>query len=107
MFGEAFVNYYNNDENFFETGFIGLDDSIRGITKGSIITIGSRPGVGKTSFAISICNHLLEMDKRVLFCAICSSVLTMERQFISVKTKIPQPIAPVIEKKRKKNGKRL
>ncbi len=31
MFGEAFINYYNNDERIFEAGFMGLDYAVSGI----------------------------------------------------------------------------
>jgi len=98
MFGKAFIDFYNTDEKLFETGFVGLDACLSGVTKGSIVTIGARPAMGKTSFAVSVCNHLLETDKKVLFCEIDSSELTAERQFISVKTKIRQPIKPTAEK---------
>lgn len=98
MFGEAFIQSYKEDEKLFETGFSDLDGCLRGITKGSIITIGSRPAMGKSSFAISICNHLLEIGKKVLFFALDSSEAVTERQFISVKTQIPQPIEAVKSK---------
>lgn len=88
MFGEAFIEAYENKEKYFETGFIGLDESISGVTKGSIITIGARPSMGKSSFAISICNHLLDTDKKVLFCELDSSEQTIERQFLQIKSRI-------------------
>ena len=89
MFGEAFMQSYNGDEKLFETGFSEIDSCLRGITKGSIITIGSRPAMGKSSFAISVCNHLLEIGKKVLFFELDNSEAIAERQFISVKTQIP------------------
>ena len=88
MFGEAFIKMYENDEKYFETGFTGLDECIKGVTKGTVITIGARPAMGKTSFSISICNHLLETGKKVLFCAIDSSESTAEKQFLQIKSKI-------------------
>ena len=98
MFGEAFIEFYNDDKKNFETGFKELDAFFPGVTKGSIITIGARPAMGKTSFAISVCNHLLEKGKKVLFCELDTSELIIERQFISVKTQIPQPIEAVKSK---------
>ena len=100
MFGEAFIDFYKRDEKLFETGFAELDMCVSGVTKGSLITIGARPAMGKSSFAISICNHLLDMGKKVLFCELDSSEQSTERLFISVKTKVRQPIAPVISKEK-------
>ena len=100
MFGEAFIDFYKRDEKLFETGFAELDMCVSGVTKGSLITIGARPAMGKSSFAISICNHLLDLGKKVLFCELDSSEQTAERHFISVKTKVQQPIAPVISKEK-------
>lgn len=88
MFGEAFIEAYENKKVYFETGFTGLDVSISGVTKGSIITIGARPSMGKSSFAISVCNHLLDTDKKVLFCELDSSEQTIERQFLQIKSMI-------------------
>lgn len=88
MFGEAFIEAYENKEKYFETGFYFLDNCLNGVTKGSIITIGARPAMGKSSFAISICNHLLDMDKKVLFCELDNSEPTAERQFLQIKSKL-------------------
>ncbi|MCR5260921.1 MAG: AAA family ATPase [Candidatus Gastranaerophilales bacterium] len=98
MFGEAFIQFYEEDKKYFETGFKDLDAFLTGVTKGSVITIGARPAMGKSSFAISICNHLLETGKKVLFCELGTSKLIIERRFISAKTKIPQPLEAVKSK---------
>lgn len=88
MFGEAFIEAYENENVYFESGFTDIDSCISGVTKGSIITVGARPAMGKTSFAISICNHLLNIGKKVLFCELDSSELTIERQFLQIKSQI-------------------
>ncbi len=51
----------------FQTGFRDLDLLLASIEKSSIITIGARPAMGKTSFAISVMLKLLEQNKKCLF----------------------------------------
>lgn len=51
----------------FTTGFLELDYFLSNIKGGDIITIGARPAMGKTSFAISILNHLLDKNKTVAY----------------------------------------
>lgn len=92
MFGEAFIKHYENSNEYFKTGFDELDKCIGKVTTGSIITIGARPAMGKTSFAISVCNHLLDMDKKILFCETESSQPTAEKQFVHIKSKISHDI---------------
>ena len=88
MFGEAFMNMYTEKNENFKTGFFDIDDCICGVPKGSIITIGARTSMGKTAFAVSICNHLLDMDKKVLFCELEENLVLLEKRFIYTKTKI-------------------
>lgn len=88
MFGNDFIEMYKEDKKYFETGFRDIDECIWGVTKGSIITVGARPSMGKTSFSISVCNHLLETGKKVLFCELDSTQVMLERQFIYLKTQI-------------------
>ena len=41
-----------------ETGFIELDEKLRGIKKGEVICIASRPAMGKTTFALNLVRNL-------------------------------------------------
>ena len=78
--------FKNKEENIFSTGFVEIDEYIKGIEKGSIITIGGRPAMGKTSFAISVLIHLLEKQKKILF---FSPVLTnnlLKKRMLMIKT---------------------
>jgi len=88
MFGEAFMNVYTENNENFKTGFWEIDDCIHGISKGSIVTIGGRPSMGKTSFAVAICNNLLETGKQVLFCELDENLELLERRFIHTKTRL-------------------
>ena len=87
MFEEILDSYFRKTP--FETGISEIDNLFnRGITKGSLITIAGRQGVGKTSFAISICNHLLEKDMKVRYFELKRCRSLVERQFIYVKSQI-------------------
>ena len=54
-------------EPIFQTGFRDLDLLFASVEKSSIITIGARPAMGKTSFAVSIMLKFLEQNKKCLF----------------------------------------
>lgn len=55
------------EKKIFSTGFIDIDLVLRNVEKGSIITIGGRPAMGKTAFSLSIVNHLLEQNKKIFY----------------------------------------
>ena len=48
------------------TGFPTIDKHTGGLKKGGVWVVGARTGIGKTSFSITVANHLLEDNKRVL-----------------------------------------
>lgn len=50
-----------------QTGFRDLDIILSGVENSSLLTIGSRPAMGKTAFATSIMLNLLEQNKKCLF----------------------------------------
>ena len=58
----------NQNKTFFKTGFEDLD-CILGIQekKGTLITIGARPAMGKTTFMLSIMENILLKNKRCLY----------------------------------------
>lgn len=49
------------------TGFANLDEIIGGITNEDLFIIGARPSVGKTSFALSIADHIMSTAGPVAF----------------------------------------
>ncbi len=57
----------------FQTGFRDLDILLAFVEKSSIITIGGRPAMGKTSFAVSIMLKFLEQNKKCLYFSLQSS----------------------------------
>lgn len=48
------------------TGFNDLDSVLYGVEKGSLITIGGRPSIGKTAFMTSVLYNFLKQDKKCL-----------------------------------------
>jgi len=60
------------------TGFNDLDIIMSGIDKGSLITIGGRPAMGKCTLLMSIFENVLKAGKRCLYCSLDMS----EEQFL-------------------------
>ena len=61
------INFLESGEKI-TTGFKDFDEYLENINpQNCIITIGGRPSMGKTSFALSICNHLLKNKHKVLY----------------------------------------
>lgn len=53
------------------TGFKNLDNMLRGINKGCLTVLGSRPSLGKTAFALNIVHNLAKRtpETGILFCS--------------------------------------
>ncbi len=71
-----------SDEIYFSTGFEDIDECMLNVDKGSIITIGSRPAMGKTSLAFSILNYLLEENKKVFYFSPSNTIKMIEKLLI-------------------------
>lgn len=57
-----------SDSFCVSTGYPSLDQYLKGgFHSGQLITIGARPSIGKTAFAISLIRNMLERDKKILF----------------------------------------
>ena len=70
------------------TGFSDFEPFLENInSKDSIIAIGGRPSMGKTSFALSICNCLLKEKHKVLYVSLDYSKEEIEKRFIENKIK--------------------
>jgi len=86
--------------DFFSTGFEELDVFCKYIDKGNVITIGGRPAMGKTSFALSLLNHFLDRKKNVLFFTMDSPKEKVVNKLVA--EKIGTPLFSLIEGKVRK-----
>jgi replicative DNA helicase len=73
------------------TGFHALDQALEGWQRGDLIVIAACPGTGKTSFAISVVAHALNVqDRRHL--PLLSRLLSTSRKYcLTLLPKKPQP----------------
>lgn len=69
--------------DLFCTGFKDLDGILSGVEKGSLITIGARPSMGKTSLMTSILYNLLKSDKKCLLFSLEMSVSQYIKRLIA------------------------
>ena len=65
-----------------------MDAILSGIEKSSIITVGGRPSMGKTSFINSIMVNLLKQKKKCLYFSLEANTLNIIRRLISSMTDI-------------------
>lgn len=78
-----------NLEKQFITGFRDLDNYIKKVKTGSLITIGGRPAMGKTEFALSIFNNLLADNKKVMYLNLDLSKEYFINRLVANKTNLP------------------
>ena len=82
-------NLCKSSKNVITTGFFEFDRYLKNMPiKGSILTLGARPSMGKTSFALSICNNLLKEGYKVLYVTLDLSKTEAEKRFIENKLKL-------------------
>ena len=83
--------------DFFTTGFLDLDIFCKYLEGGNVLTIGGRPAMGKTSFALSLLNHILDRKKNVLFFTMDSPKEKVVNKLVA--EKIGTPLFSLIEGK--------
>ncbi len=81
VLGEVYTNLnrlYEGDKSALgiPTGFSGLDKVLVGMGEGDLILIGSRPGMGKTSFVLNIATNVASKTNR----AVCIFSLEMSAE---------------------------
>ena len=79
---------FEKHEPALKTEFYDLDAILNGIEKSSIITIGGRPSMGKTSFINSIMLNLLEQKKKCLYFSLKECMPNIIRRLIPPLTDI-------------------
>ena len=68
------------------TNFKKLDKLINGFKNGELITIASRPAIGKSSFVISILNKI--SDKKILYYNLEESASSLEKSIVNKNVEI-------------------
>jgi replicative DNA helicase len=76
-------------EDNFSTGFRDIDEYMGYVEKGSIITIGARPSMGKTNFALNILLHLAEKKKKVFYFSMDLPTERIIKRILCLKTEMP------------------
>ncbi|WGH25637.1 MAG: replicative DNA helicase [Candidatus Shikimatogenerans bostrichidophilus] len=71
----------NLKKNYIKTGFIELDKIILGLQKSDLIIVASRPGMGKTSFALSLIIKLIKKK-------IPLALFTLEMSYYQIITRL-------------------
>ena len=64
-----------------QTGFSGIDRVLVGMGKGDLIIVGARPGMGKTSFALNIAEHVATKEGK----AVAMFSLEMSREQLGLR----------------------
>ena len=86
---ELFLQQTKEQNIIFSTGFRDLDNCIKNIKTGSLITIGGRPAMGKTELTLSIVNHLIQNNKKVAYFNLNMSEDYFINRLIANKTNLP------------------
>ena len=87
--GEAvqeFIDKMTEKDNAIYTGIAGLDRLTGGIRDGMLTILGARPGVGKTSLALSIAKHVAEKSGPVLFVSMEMTPNELMDRLVSMET---------------------
>jgi replicative DNA helicase len=94
---EAVRSYYDRIEYLYDhrgeplgvpTGFADLDRLLGGLQRSDLIILAARPGVGKTSLALSIARHAAGMDKHVAIFSLEMSAEQLVQRWVSAETGI-------------------
>ncbi len=94
---QAASEYYDEIEKLLEigtgaigmpTGFSDLDDLLGGFQKSDLVVFAGRPGMGKTSWMLSVALNLARKDRRVAIFTMEMGVEQMVQRLISMETGI-------------------
>ena len=86
---ELFLQQTKKQNIVFSTGFRDLDNCIKNVKTGSLITIGGRPAMGKTELTLSIVNHLIQNNKKVAYFNLNMSEDYFINRLVANKTNLP------------------
>jgi replicative DNA helicase len=71
------------------TGYTDLDHLLSGLQPSSLVVVGARPAMGKTSFALGMLSHAaVEADKPVLFFSLEMSNLELSQRLLCAEARV-------------------
>ena len=71
------------------TGYYGLDDLTAGFQGGQLVILAARPSMGKTAFALNICEHVaVERKTGVLFVSLEMGHLELVERLLAARSRI-------------------
>lgn len=86
---KLFESYKSCNEKQVNTGFLRLDEKLKGMDAGNLIVLASRPKVGKTAFALSIAENVAKTGKIVAFYSLEMSGFEIYERMLSKTSQIP------------------
>jgi replicative DNA helicase len=94
---DAVRRYYDRIEYLYDhrgepmgvpTGFVDLDRLLGGLQRSDLIILAARPGVGKTSLALSVARHAAGMGKHIAIFSLEMSAEQLVQRWVSAETGI-------------------
>src|SRR3990167_135033 len=73
---------------YIPTGFSLIDDAIDGLYPGTVVIVGARPNIGKTTFLLNLLERLSRSNVCLFFSTETSKEKIVER-LVSLRLKIP------------------
>ena len=87
---DDFVEEYSSEiSKGIMSGFKSLDGVLNGLLGGQLVVVGARPGMGKTSFALSMIYSLVKSKVPVAFFSIEMTNKELMRRLVCAETEIP------------------
>jgi Replicative DNA helicase len=86
---ERYLSQMKRMNKILHSGFDCLDQRIDGFMAGELIVIASRPGIGKSAFALNIAYKMASQDRKVLFFTLDTSNNHLLIRLYSILTGIP------------------
>ena len=85
---EKLVAKKSGEKVDFVLPFKAMNNVIK-FEKGEIITVAARPGMGKTSFAITLCDAIAKQEKNVVFISLEMTRRELSKRLLSMESNIP------------------
>lgn len=85
---ELELSMKNSSNNYIKSGFDELDQILQGFNNGSLNIIASKPGVGKTLFALNLFSDIADKENKALYISFEKKETELMKIIIAMKTGI-------------------